>query len=144
MTPVERFFNSNHPANATLKVRYLGFAECVLSVEIEASSDFVTDEATGALHSGFATLALDSVMGGAVLASLTDIKPFATAGLTVQHMRRPTAGERLVCKARCEGIHSDMAHMSGQLLNADSGEVLSTAAGTFMIGTRSKPLGSRV
>lgn len=144
ITPVERFFNSNHPANATLKVRYLGFSDRELSVEIEASADFVADEATGALHSGFATLALDSVMGGAVLASLKEIKPFATAGLTAQHMRRPIAGEKLVCRARCEGIHSDMAHMSGQLIALETGEVLSVAAATFMIGTRAKPLGSRV
>ncbi|MCU0791086.1 MAG: PaaI family thioesterase [Nitratireductor sp.] len=144
MTPVERFFKSSHPAMLALKVGNLGLRDGVLSVELLASADFIAEEASGALHSGFATLALDSVMGGAVLASLTDIKPFATAGLTVQHMRRPVAGEKLVCKARCEGIHSDMAHMSGQLVSAESGEVLSTAAGTFMIGTRAKPLGSRV
>ncbi len=75
-----------------MKVRYLGFAEGVLSVELEATPEYVADEATGALHSGFATLALDTVMGGAVLGSLDKIQPFATAGLTSQHMR--TAGPR--------------------------------------------------
>ncbi|HSO48597.1 MAG TPA: PaaI family thioesterase [Rhizobiaceae bacterium] len=144
ISPVERFFTSHHPANATLKIRYRGFADGVLSVELEATPEFVADEATGALHSGFATLALDTVMGGAVLGSLDKIQPFATAGLTSQHMRRPVSGERLVCRARCEGVHSDIAHMSGQLVSAQSGEVLSTATGTFMIGTRAKPLGSRV
>jgi acyl-coenzyme A thioesterase PaaI-like protein len=143
ITPVERFFTSYHPANATLNVRYLGFSDGVLAVELEASPDFVADPATGALHTGFATLALDTVMGGAVLGSLEKVQPFATAGLTSQHMRRPVAGEKLICRAKCEGIHSDIAHMSAQLATAD-GEVLSIAAGTFMIGTRAKPLGSRV
>jgi acyl-coenzyme A thioesterase PaaI-like protein len=144
ITPAERFFTSEHPANATLKLRYRGISDGVLSVELEASPDFVADEGSGHLHTGFATLALDTVMGGAVLASLEKIQPFATAGLTAQHMRRPLRGESLICRARCEGIYADMAHMSGQLVSAQSGEVLSTGTGTFMIGTRAKPLGSRV
>ncbi len=106
VTPSERFFTSQHPANETLKLRYCGISDGVLSVEMEASPDFVADEASGHLHTGFATLALDTVMGGAVLASLDKIQPFATAGLTAQHMRRPVRGEKLICRARCEGIYA--------------------------------------
>jgi acyl-coenzyme A thioesterase PaaI-like protein len=144
ISPAERFFTFQHPANTALRLRYAGFADGVLTVELEGADEFVLDETTGQLHTGFATLALDTVMGGAVLASLEKIQPFATAGLTAQHMRRPLRGEKLICRARCEGIYADMAHMSGQLVTAQAGEVLSTGTGTFMIGTRAKPLGSRV
>jgi hypothetical protein len=59
-------------------------------------------------------------------------------------MRRPRIGEKLVCKASCEGFHNDIAHITGLLANSETGEVLATAAGTFMIGTRAKPLGTRL
>ena len=71
------------------------------------------------------------------------IRPIATTGLTVQHLRRAKAGDNLICRVSKVGIHADIAHVTGQLLTAD-GEVLSIATGTFMTGTRAKPLGVRV
>jgi len=144
VNPAERFFASQHLVNAFLKIRYLGIDGQTLTVELEGAPEFVIDAGTGALHTGFATLALDTVMGGAVIGTMDKIQPIATAGLTTQHMRRPQSGEKLVCRASCEGFHSNIAHMTGTLANAETGEVLATAAGTFMIGTRAKPLGTRL
>jgi acyl-coenzyme A thioesterase PaaI-like protein len=140
--PAERFFSSAHPLSTYLSVTFEGVENGVLTVSFTAPPQFVVDGET--IHSGLATLILDTAMGGAVMGSLDKIQPIATTGLTVQHMRRPRSGERLRCKARVEGIHSEMAHVSGSLLAGDSGEILSTATGTFMIGTRAKPLGVRV
>lgn len=141
--PVERFFTAAHPINSYLKVRFVGIEADTLTVELEAPHAFVVDPATGEVHSGLATLVLDTVMGGAVMGSMEVIRPIATAGLTVQHLRRPKGGEPLLCKAYKVGFHSEIAHMTGQLLSRD-GEVLATATGAFMMGTRSKPLGARV
>jgi len=79
-----------------------------------------------------------------VLGQIKMLQPIATVGLTVQHMRRAVRGEKLVCVGHMEGIHHDMAYLSGHLKTAEAGEVLSTATGTFMIGTRAKPLGARL
>jgi len=141
--PAERFFSAGHPINTYLKVRFVGVEAETLTVELEAPQSFVVDQASGEVHSGLATLILDTVMGGAVMGSMAVIRPIATAGLTVQHLRRPRAGEKLLCKAHKIGFHSDIAHMNGQLMTRQ-GEVLATATGSFMMGTRSKPLGARV
>ena len=141
--PAERFFNAGHPINTYLKVRFVGVEAETLTVELVAPDSFMVDPATGEVHRGLATLILDTVMGGAVMGSMETIRPIATAGLTVQHMRRPKRGEKLLCKAHKIGFHSDIAHMTGQLMTR-KGEVLATATGSFMMGTRSKPLGARV
>jgi acyl-coenzyme A thioesterase PaaI-like protein len=140
--PAERFFSSAHPLSSYLPVKFEGVEDGVLTISFTAPQQFVVHGEN--LHSGLATLILDTAMGGVVMGNLDKIQPIATAGLTVQHMRRPAAGEKLQCKAWVEGMHAGMAHVSGRLLAGDSGEVLSTATGTFMIGTRAKPLGVRV
>ncbi len=142
--PAERFFSAQHPLNATLQANFLGIDGNTLTVSLVPGAAFVADPESGDIHSGFATLALDTVMGGAVMGMMEKLQPIATAGLTTQHLRRPLVGEKLLCHARCEGFRKDIAHMSGQLVCAKTGEVLSTATGTFMMGTRARPLGSRV
>lgn len=142
--PAQRFFSAEHPLNSHLSLRFLEGDRESLSVALTAPDAFLVDSLSGEIHSGLATLVLDTVMGGLVLAAIEVLQPIATTGLTTQHLRRPRRGEELLCNARCEGIHSDMAHISGQVIAAETGEVLSTATGLFMIGTRSKPLGTRV
>jgi uncharacterized protein (TIGR00369 family) len=141
--PAARFFEAPHPIHLDLKIRFIGVEGDTLTVELVAPESFVTNTQTGAVHSGLATLVLDTVMGGAVMGSMKAIRPIATASLTVQHLRRARGGERLICKAFSVGIHSEIAHMTGQILN-ERGEVLATATAAFMMGTRSKPLGERV
>lgn len=142
--PLQRFFHSGHPISQFLKIDFEKAEGRTVSVLAEASEAFVSDPASGTIHSGFATLILDSVMGGSVMAQLDPIRPIATAGLTTQHLRRPQKGEMLRCEVVFQGIHADMAHMNGCITNADTDEILSTATGTFMIGTRAKPLGARL
>jgi acyl-coenzyme A thioesterase PaaI-like protein len=144
VNPAERFFSSQHLVNAFLKIRYRGIDGNTLTVDLVGAPEFVIDAQSGTLHTGFATLALDTVMGGAVIGTMEKIQPIATAGLTTQHMRRPKSGERLVCQAKCEGFDGDVAHITGVLASAETGETLATAIGTFMIGTRAKPLGTRL
>lgn len=142
--PAQRIFSAEHPLVVCLSLEFVEGDSERLAVAMTAPDAFLVDHETGEMHSGLATLLLDTVMGGLVLGAIEVMQPIATTGLTTQHLRRPRRGEKLLCKAHCEGIHSDMAHISGQVLSADTGEVLSTAIGLFMIGTRSKPLGMRV
>lgn len=142
--PIELFFSSQHPISRHLGVRVLAVEDRTLSVAVEAGDCFLADAETGEMHSGLASLVLDTVFGGAVMGTLDRLQPIATIGLTTQHLRRPARGEGLVCRARMQGIHDDVAHVTGHLESAATGEVLSTATGSFMIGTRSKPLGVRL
>lgn len=142
--PAQRIFTSEHPVTKTLSVRFLGVENGVLSVSLIAPDSMVSDPESRTVHNGMATLILDSVMGGVVMGEMEQVQPIATTGLTVQHLRRAKAGEELLCRAKVEGMHVDIAHVSGLLLGIDGNECLSTATGSFMIGTRSKPLGDRV
>ena len=142
--PAERFFSANHPVSRVLDMTFEGVENRVLTVSLSAPPAFATDDKTNVCHSGLATLVLDTVMGGTVMGEMAVIQPIATAGLTAQHLRRPKVAERLLCEARYEGEHEDIAHVSGRLIAAETGEILSTATGAFMIGTRSKPLGARL
>ena len=142
--PAEIFFSSKHPITTFLKMQFVGIEDEKLTVQLEAPQAF--DDGSGAdrTHSGLAGLVLDTVMGGAVMGKLEKIVPIATAGLTTQHMRRAKVGEKLRCTARYQGVHVDMAHMTGELVSRETGELLSIATGSFMIGTRAVPLGPRV
>ena len=141
--PIEQYFSFKHPLTEYLPMEYAGLEDGLLTMRVDVPEHFVADPETGAVHSGFATLVLDTVLGGAVLGHLKVPQPIATVGLTTQHLRRAVRGEKLVCRVKVEGIHYDMAHLSGQLAST-GGETLSTATGTFMIGTRAKPLGARL
>ncbi len=142
--PAERFFSTQHPISTFLKIHSFTFDKNVSRVAFDAPQAFVIDARSGQLHSGLATLVLDTVLGGAVLGILENPAPIATVGLTTQHMRRPVAGEKLICIASVEGVHEGMAHVTGRIVTEDGGEVLSTATGTFMLGTRAKPIGERL
>ncbi len=142
--PAERFFSADHPVARVLDMTFEGVANHVLTVSLSAPPAFAADPEANTCHSGLASLVLDTVMGGTVMGEMAVIQPIATAGLTAQHLRRPRVSERLLCEARYEGEHEDIAHVSGRLIAAETGEILSTATGAFMIGTRSKPLGARL
>jgi acyl-coenzyme A thioesterase PaaI-like protein len=141
--PAERFFSSAHPISKFLTIDAYEADDRSLTVRFKAPSAFVEIAASGRIFSGLATLVLDTILGGAVMGSLKQLQPIATVGLTTRHMRRPKSGEALACSARVVGTHAGMAHVTGELTAAD-GEILSTATGVFMIGTRAKPLGERV
>lgn len=142
--PLELFFSAQHPLSRFVNFRFLGVEGHELRAVVEADEVFILDPQSGTVHSGFATLVLDTVFGGTVMGEIERMQPIATIGLTVQHLRRARVGEKMLCKARYEGIHEDVAHVSGSIVAEETGEVLSTATGTFMVGTRSKPLGVRV
>lgn len=141
---IQAFFSSGHPISTYLSLEFLGIEDHALSIATKVPEQFVANRQTGEVHSGFATLLLDTVLGGAVLGEIEELQPIATVGLTTQHMRRAVKGEKLVCRAKLEGMHNGIAYMSGLVMAAETGEVLSTATGTFMIGTRAKPLGARL
>ncbi len=144
MHPAERFFSSGHPISSFLTIRGYETDRGRVTVYFDAPAAFVAGADGKTLHSGLATLILDSVLGGAVMGALEKIQPIATVGLTTQHMRRPVMGEKLACSANVEGFHQGVAHVTGRLVSEADGQTLSTATGTFMIGTRATPLGERV
>lgn len=142
--PAALFFSANHPISRYLEIKFVGVKDQVLTASLAGSPAFVEDPSTGRLHGGFATLVLDTVMGGTVMGEIGEVHPIATVGLTTRHRRRPLVGEKLVCHSKFEGQHDQIAHLSASIIAEESGEILSSATAIFMLGTRAEPLGSRV
>ncbi len=140
--PIQLFFSSHHPLASKVNATFEGSVGGTVFVQIEAAEGLVHDVSSGALHSGFSTIILDSIMGGAVMGTLEQLMPIATIGLSMHHLRRPIVGEKLKGKAHCTNVHNDVAYVTGEL-TSESGEPLAIASGTFMIGTRATSIRSK-
>ena len=141
--PIEAFFSSNHPMSEFVDADFAGSKGGKVIAKFTACYAFVRDAESCELHTGFLTIVLDSIMGGAVMGVLEKVQPIATIGLSVHHLRRPQSGEKLTARAECTKIFDDVAYITGEAHSAETGEPLALASGTFMIGTRATPIGDR-
>lgn len=140
--PIQLFFSGHHPLASKVNATFEGSKGGEVFVQIEAPDGLVHDVETGALHSGFSTIILDSIMGGAVMGTLKQLMPIATIGLSMHHLRRPIAKEHMTGKAICTSVHNDVAYVTGELFG-ENGDPLAIASGTFMIGTRGTSIRSK-
>jgi len=140
--PIDLFFSEAHPLTAYVSPDFSGTSGSHVVFTLNAPDHFIQDSKTGELHTGFATIVLDSVMGGSVMGVMTEFKPIATVGLSVSHLRRPIAGEKITGEASCDGVYEGLAYVKGELRDGD-GEPLAIASGTFMIGTRATSIRDR-
>jgi len=140
--PIQIFFSSHHPLASRVQADFSGSAGDTVRVAIKAPQDLVQDSETNSLHTGFATIVLDSIMGGAVMGSLEQLVPIATVGLSVSHLRRPVSGETIHGKATCVSVYNSLAYVTGELRDGNEAPV-AIATGTFMIGTRATSIRDR-
>ncbi len=96
------------------------------------------------IHGGLMTIIMDSIFGLTVFTALEELKPIATINLRIDYIANAKAGARAVCAAQCIAVNDDIAHVSGELKIEDSGLLLATGAGSFMVGTRGPVKGSRL
>lgn len=99
----------------------------------------LSDEFVGAeqyIHGGLMTIILDTIFGMTVFTTLKTMTPIATVSLRTDQMAPAIPGARVVCDAQWLGAHNDIAHMRGDIRDAETDLVYATASGAFMIGTR--------
>lgn len=127
-----------HSLFRTLNIepRVLGAGET--RVALDLSHDFADHR--GAVHTGLATIILDSLMGVSVLTFLRAITPIATVNLRTDFLHATPAGQRAICSSRCETMIGDIAYVSADLSldtgGPEAGRTLARARGTFMVGTK--------
>ncbi len=141
--PAQIFFSQAHPTFAIFETEFIKTTPELLVIRFVAQEEFVENANSGELHSGFCTLLLDSVMGGAVMGSLGKLQPIATINLTTQHSCRPLLGDKVICSGKVERIEQEIAIVSGQLICDRTKKTHATALGSFMIGTRGIPLNNK-
>lgn len=138
--PIERFFSADHPISRFINGSFEGSKDGYVVVNLTAPEALIHQKQTGLLHSGFALIVLDSIMGGAAMGTPGARFPLATVNLSINDLRRPRAGERLKGEANCVSIYNDLAYIKAELVSLEKGDVIAIASGTFMIGTRASSI----
>lgn len=104
----------------------------------------VFGDGDGRAHSGFLTIVLDSIMGLTVFTALEEFKPIATINLRTDYLALAPTGGRAVCACTCQNIVDEIAFVKGEVAIEDSGALLATCAGAFMVGARGPSKASRL
>jgi len=92
--------------------------------------------AGGAIHGGLLTIVMDSIFGLCVFTALDKLKPIATINLRSDYLADATPGERVICSADCTKILDEVAFVTGKVTAINSGLLLASGSGAFMVGTR--------
>jgi len=138
--PYQFLFSKDHPFTSEFEVEFIGCEDHVLSLSIVTSQKYAKVPGGEIAHTSFSSIFLDTAMGCAVLGELKVMQPIATLNLMVNHHREPIVGEILVCHSKYHGEQKDVANVTAELISAKSNDMVATGIGTFMIGTRSKPV----
>ena len=116
-----------------LKPLLIGRGQATFSVYLP--EDFADNR--GRIHGGLLTIIMDSIFGLSVFTILDEIKQIATINLRTDYMDHVAPGGRVVCAAECRKLRGDVAYVTGDLKEDDSGALIAAASGAFMVGTRS-------
>lgn len=141
--PSQFLFSSSHPFTTEFDVEFLSYVKGELSVSVETSAKYADAGAPTEAHTSFSSLVLDTAMGCCVLGELETFVPIATLSLNINHHRRPKMGERLICRAVYHGRSGDVSNVTAEMTGNLDNSIVATGIGTFMIGTRSRPVGSK-
>jgi len=126
-------FAKEHPLFSQLKPKALRVGRGDLAIQLTPTETFLDGDR---VHSGLMTVLLDTIMGMATWSDLETFEPLATINLQTDTYCQAEPGKNIICEAICEGIMDDVSIVRGKATSED-GTLLATAAGTFMVGTRS-------
>ncbi|MCI5045079.1 MAG: PaaI family thioesterase [Aquisalinus sp.] len=139
LSPVQQaaraFIESEHPLFSSLGLKATRISEGEISFRLTVPAGYSDGEY---VHSGIMAIMLDTILGNAVWTSLDRFVPIATINLKTDYFSKVAPDTPLICSGICEGIRDDVAYSTGRAMIEKSGELVAMAAGTFMVGTRSK------
>ncbi len=128
-----KFIEEEHPLFKSLQLKTTNISKGEVSFSITMPDDYADGEY---IHPGMFTIMLDTILGYVVWTSMDTFRPIATINLKSDYFESAPAGSSLIITGQCEGIRNEVAYCMGKATLEDSGELIATAAGTFMVGTR--------
>jgi len=140
--PAKILFSEQHPLTAKLGMKFFPVGDDSLRVELNAPEGFA-DRGSKFLHTGFNTLLLDTVLGSCAIGKLKKMQPIATIKLTCNHLRKLKAGEPLYCLATWYGEENSISYVNGDIRKKSDDKIISSAIGSFMVGTTARPLAEK-
>jgi acyl-coenzyme A thioesterase PaaI-like protein len=136
-----QFFSQNHPLFARFQLAPIAVDEHQVSIRAMLDDAFMFRPNSSEIFGGAMTIILDTVFGFAVIAHLQSLQPIATINLKAEYTAKANAGTTIECHAKCYAIRGPIAFVRGDILCVDTGKILATATGTFMIGTKGPNFG---
>ncbi|MBP6630486.1 MAG: hotdog fold thioesterase [Kofleriaceae bacterium] len=131
-----RLFAENVPFNRALGLEILELSEAGALFRLPYHPQLVGNPETGVLHGGVITSLLDACSGSAVFAALPRLVPIATLDLRIDYLRPADPGQAVTARAHCYKVTRNVAFVRAHAFHADEADLIATAAGTFMIGTK--------
>lgn len=130
---VQEHFAERVPHNKALGLRLVEMDEGGVVSELPYRSDLVGDPEERVLGGGAIAAQIDATCGMAVPVRLRRAAAIATLDLRVDHVApaAPEAGAR--CRAECYAVTPDVAFVRAEAHCAGTGELIATAAGSFII-----------
>lgn len=130
---IQAAFTQEHPLFTEMAPKPMKVGRGEIAISVTPTDRFLDGER---IHSGLMTILLDTVMGMVAWTEMEEFQPLATINLQTDTYCHAVPGKSIVTEAICEGIMDSVAICRGKASSED-GTLLATAAGTFMVGTRS-------
>ena len=131
-----------HSLFRTLNLEPLLIGKGKATFAVDLPEDF--SNAEGAVHGGLLTIIMDSIFGLSVFTALDKLKPIATINLRSDYLADAIPGARVVCHADCYCVVDEVAFVTGNVTVKETGLLLASGSGAFMVGTRGLSKGSRL
>ncbi len=123
----------NKQLGLTVEELRLDGEEVEATMRLPWQPHLVGNPATGILHGGPITAAMDATCGAAVLLGLREPLRVATLDLRIDYLGAAPPKQDIVCVGRCFKITTQVAFTRGYAHCGDPSKPIATATGTFMI-----------
>lgn len=127
------------PHNRALGLKLTSVSPARASFVLPYAAHLVGNPETGVLHGGAISAAMDAACGTAVFQALSRPMPIATLDLRIDYLKPATAGRDVKIDAHCYKVTRNVAFVRGLAYLDDEGDPIASVAGSFMLGTRSRP-----
>ncbi|MEX2518188.1 MAG: PaaI family thioesterase [Paracoccaceae bacterium] len=114
-------------------------ADGALTVVVPYDERLIGDPATGVIHGGVVTTALDTGCGVASMIKKGGGASVATLDLRIDYMRPSKPGMAIKARCECYRVTRSVAFARGVAYDDDISDPVATAAGAFMIARPPEP-----
>jgi uncharacterized protein (TIGR00369 family) len=103
------------------------------TVRVPYSKDLAGNSATGILHGGIVTTALDAASGLSVITAFDRPITIATLDLRIDYLKPATPGEAIFAYGHCYKVTRNVCFVRGLAYQKDKADPIANATATFMI-----------
>ena len=121
------------PHSAAIGIQMIELADGHAKVCIPYSEHLIGDPASGVIHGGVITAALDNASGMAVHSALGRATSIATLDLRIDYMKPATPDREVTCVADCYKVTRNVAFVRGSAYHDTPDDPIATTVATFMI-----------